>query len=109
MAAWFPDGIHTDSSTYRIVPGGYAVVGEYSRCLSHLENPYGWAIGPEALAPPAGRDQASLRRTGPFPRIAALRVLPRVEGLRGGGHLGPGHPEETEGGCPQGRLRWQEQ
>ncbi|XP_020861437.1 chloride channel protein 2 isoform X7 [Phascolarctos cinereus] len=27
MAAWFPDGIHTDSSTYRIVPGGYAVVG----------------------------------------------------------------------------------
>lgn len=46
------------------------MVGEYSRCLSHLENPYGWAIGPEALAPPAGRDQASLRRTGPFPRIA---------------------------------------
>lgn len=29
MAAWFPDGIHTDSSTYRIVPGGYAVVGEH--------------------------------------------------------------------------------
>uniref|UniRef100_A0A671FCK3 Chloride channel protein 2 n=1 Tax=Rhinolophus ferrumequinum TaxID=59479 RepID=A0A671FCK3_RHIFE len=27
MAAWFPEGIHTDSSTYRIVPGGYAVVG----------------------------------------------------------------------------------
>ncbi|XP_004382325.1 chloride channel protein 2 isoform X4 [Trichechus manatus latirostris] len=27
MAAWFPDGIHTDSSTFRIVPGGYAVVG----------------------------------------------------------------------------------
>ncbi|KAM6357254.1 chloride channel protein 2 [Alca torda] len=27
MAAWFPDGIHTDSNTYRIVPGGYAVVG----------------------------------------------------------------------------------
>ncbi|XP_063116564.1 chloride channel protein 2 isoform X5 [Cavia porcellus] len=27
MAAWFPDGIHTDGSTYRIVPGGYAVVG----------------------------------------------------------------------------------
>ncbi|KFP75812.1 Chloride channel protein 2, partial [Acanthisitta chloris] len=26
MAAWFPDGIHTDSNTYRIVPGGYAVV-----------------------------------------------------------------------------------
>uniref|UniRef100_A0A8B9SMG9 Chloride voltage-gated channel 2 n=1 Tax=Anas platyrhynchos TaxID=8839 RepID=A0A8B9SMG9_ANAPL len=25
MAAWFPDGIHTDSNTYRIVPGGYAV------------------------------------------------------------------------------------
>lgn len=28
MAAWFPDGIHTDSNTYRIVPGGYAVVGK---------------------------------------------------------------------------------
>lgn len=27
MAAWFPDGIHSDGSTYRIVPGGYAVVG----------------------------------------------------------------------------------
>uniref|UniRef100_A0A452IUL4 Chloride channel protein 2 n=1 Tax=Gopherus agassizii TaxID=38772 RepID=A0A452IUL4_9SAUR len=27
MAAWFPDGIHADSNTYRIVPGGYAVVG----------------------------------------------------------------------------------
>ncbi|OWK58040.1 Chloride channel protein 2 [Lonchura striata] len=27
MAAWFPDGIHTDSNVYRIVPGGYAVVG----------------------------------------------------------------------------------
>lgn len=27
MAAWFPDGIHTDSTTYHIVPGGYAVVG----------------------------------------------------------------------------------
>lgn len=70
MAAWFPDGIHTDGSTYRIVPGGYAVVGEYSRCLCLLENPCGWAIGPEALAPPAGINQASLRRTGPLPRIA---------------------------------------
>ncbi|XP_009068487.1 PREDICTED: chloride channel protein 2, partial [Acanthisitta chloris] len=30
MAAWFPDGIHTDSNTYRIVPGGYAVVGPKS-------------------------------------------------------------------------------
>ncbi|NXG61327.1 CLCN2 protein, partial [Hemiprocne comata] len=27
MAAWFPDGIHADSNIYRIVPGGYAVVG----------------------------------------------------------------------------------
>ncbi|XP_010082550.1 PREDICTED: chloride channel protein 2-like, partial [Pterocles gutturalis] len=27
MAAWFPDGIHGDSNTYRILPGGYAVVG----------------------------------------------------------------------------------
>ncbi|KAM7013968.1 chloride channel protein 2 isoform 1-T1 [Passerculus sandwichensis] len=27
MAAWFPDGIQTESNTYRIVPGGYAVVG----------------------------------------------------------------------------------
>ncbi|ETE57896.1 hypothetical protein L345_16385, partial [Ophiophagus hannah] len=28
MAAWFPDGIHTDSNIYRIVPGGYAVVAQ---------------------------------------------------------------------------------
>ncbi|XP_038671572.1 chloride channel protein 2c isoform X4 [Scyliorhinus canicula] len=27
MAAWFPDGIHADGRIYRIVPGGYAVVG----------------------------------------------------------------------------------
>uniref|UniRef100_UPI00358F5B4B chloride channel protein 2-like isoform X2 n=1 Tax=Myxine glutinosa TaxID=7769 RepID=UPI00358F5B4B len=27
MAAWFPEGIHTDDRVYRIVPGGYAVVG----------------------------------------------------------------------------------
>ncbi|XP_052541481.1 chloride channel protein 2 isoform X3 [Tympanuchus pallidicinctus] len=34
MAAWFPDGIHTDSNTYRIVPGGYAVLtGQISHIL----------------------------------------------------------------------------
>ncbi|EHB12535.1 Chloride channel protein 2 [Heterocephalus glaber] len=33
MAAWFPDGIHTDGSTYRIVPGGYAVVGQIAHIL----------------------------------------------------------------------------
>ncbi|KAM3874932.1 chloride channel protein 2-like [Diretmus argenteus] len=27
MAAWFPEGIHTDGTIYPIVPGGYAVVG----------------------------------------------------------------------------------
>uniref|UniRef100_A0A674MRN8 Chloride channel 2c n=1 Tax=Takifugu rubripes TaxID=31033 RepID=A0A674MRN8_TAKRU len=27
MAAWFPDGIHSDGTVYSIVPGGYAVVG----------------------------------------------------------------------------------
>ncbi|XP_029964954.1 chloride channel protein 2 isoform X3 [Salarias fasciatus] len=27
MAAWFPDGIHSDGTIYSIVPGGYAVVG----------------------------------------------------------------------------------
>uniref|UniRef100_A0AAY4DZW2 Chloride channel protein n=1 Tax=Denticeps clupeoides TaxID=299321 RepID=A0AAY4DZW2_9TELE len=27
MAAWFPDGIHSDGMIYHIVPGGYAVVG----------------------------------------------------------------------------------
>ncbi|XP_037534375.1 chloride channel protein 2 [Nematolebias whitei] len=27
MAAWFPDGIHSDGSIYHIVPGGYSVVG----------------------------------------------------------------------------------
>uniref|UniRef100_A0A096LXT4 Chloride voltage-gated channel 2 n=1 Tax=Poecilia formosa TaxID=48698 RepID=A0A096LXT4_POEFO len=30
MAAWFPDGIHSDGSIYPIVPGGYAVVGMLS-------------------------------------------------------------------------------
>lgn len=29
MAAAFPDGIHADGSVYPIVPGGYAVVGEF--------------------------------------------------------------------------------
>ena len=29
MAAWFPDGIHTDGTIYPIVPGGYAVVGKW--------------------------------------------------------------------------------
>eukprot|EP00063_Salmo_salar_P034665 XP_014009500.1 PREDICTED: chloride channel protein 1-like isoform X4 [Salmo salar] len=28
MAAWFPDGVHSDGTIYPIVPGGYAVVGE---------------------------------------------------------------------------------
>ncbi|MGH0128182.1 UNVERIFIED_CONTAM: hypothetical protein FKN15_044830 [Acipenser sinensis] len=32
MAAWFPDGIHADGNVYRIVPGGYAVVGEFPGC-----------------------------------------------------------------------------
>uniref|UniRef100_A0A087Y5R5 Chloride channel protein 2 n=1 Tax=Poecilia formosa TaxID=48698 RepID=A0A087Y5R5_POEFO len=27
MAAWFPDGIHSDGSIYPILPGGYAIVG----------------------------------------------------------------------------------
>uniref|UniRef100_A0AAR2KU44 4Fe-4S ferredoxin-type domain-containing protein n=1 Tax=Pygocentrus nattereri TaxID=42514 RepID=A0AAR2KU44_PYGNA len=27
MAAWFPEGIHSDGVVYSIVPGGYAVVG----------------------------------------------------------------------------------
>lgn len=29
MAAWFPDGIHSDGTIYPIVPGGYAVVGTF--------------------------------------------------------------------------------
>ncbi len=29
MASMFPDGIHADGSVYPIVPGGYAVVGEF--------------------------------------------------------------------------------
>ena len=82
------------------------MVGECSRSLS-WKTP-GWATGPEALAPPAGRNQASLGCRSPLPRI----VLGSPEGpyrTGGWGHLGPGHPEETEGGCPQGQLRWQEQ
>ncbi|KAF7219339.1 chloride channel protein 2-like [Nothobranchius furzeri] len=30
MAAWFPDGIHTNGSIYPIVPGSYAIVGAAS-------------------------------------------------------------------------------
>lgn len=33
MAAWFPDGIHTDGTIYTIVPGGYAVVGEFRKLV----------------------------------------------------------------------------
>lgn len=38
MAAAFPDGIHADGSVYPIVPGGYAVVGEFFQigCYSVL-------------------------------------------------------------------------
>ncbi|XP_008941382.1 PREDICTED: chloride channel protein 2-like, partial [Merops nubicus] len=41
MAAWFPDGIHTNSNTYRIVPGGYAVVGAaaLSGAVTHTVSP----------------------------------------------------------------------
>uniref|UniRef100_H3AE58 Chloride channel, voltage-sensitive 2b n=1 Tax=Latimeria chalumnae TaxID=7897 RepID=H3AE58_LATCH len=34
MAAWLPDGIHADGNTYRIVPGGYAVVVSGAAALS---------------------------------------------------------------------------
>ncbi|KAJ4935935.1 hypothetical protein JOQ06_017461 [Pogonophryne albipinna] len=34
MAAWFPDGIHTDGTIYPIVPGGYAVVAILSFALA---------------------------------------------------------------------------
>lgn len=34
MAAAFPDGIHVDGSVYPIVPGGYAVVGEFFQISS---------------------------------------------------------------------------
>lgn len=39
MAAWFPDGIHTDSNIYRIVPGGYAVVGKMQTHSYHFSGP----------------------------------------------------------------------
>lgn len=29
MAAWFPEGIPSENGVYKIVPGGYAVVGKY--------------------------------------------------------------------------------
>ena len=29
MAAWFPSGVKTGDVIHKIVPGGYAVVGEY--------------------------------------------------------------------------------
>lgn len=28
MAAWFPEGIASENGVYKIVPGGYAVVGK---------------------------------------------------------------------------------
>lgn len=34
MAAWFPDGIHTDGTIYPIVPGGYAVVGKLKTIMA---------------------------------------------------------------------------
>lgn len=68
MAAWFPDGIHTDGSTYRIVPGGYAVVGECSGAPPVLKTP-GLATVSEVLVPPAGRNQVSLRCRSQFPDL----------------------------------------
>lgn len=34
MAAWFPEGIHSDGVVYSIVPGGYAVVGMTHNLIS---------------------------------------------------------------------------
>lgn len=39
MAAWFPDGIHTDGTIYPIVPGGYAVVGELDLLIQNNMQP----------------------------------------------------------------------
>uniref|UniRef100_A0A3Q0STJ4 Chloride voltage-gated channel 2 n=1 Tax=Amphilophus citrinellus TaxID=61819 RepID=A0A3Q0STJ4_AMPCI len=39
MAAWFPDGIHTDGTIYPIVPGGYAVVGKERLLWLHTTRP----------------------------------------------------------------------
>ncbi|NWX80801.1 CLCN2 protein, partial [Alca torda] len=55
MAAWFPDGIHTDSNTYRIVPGGYAVVADgadLAHPARHDRRHPGQRRGPEPPALP---------------------------------------------------------
>lgn len=99
MAAWFPDGIHADSNTYRIVPGGYAVVGKSQGCAGagatvHLcwavgtagcqGSEQAWALLQQPLAslggveagaeavPGGGRGRAGLTGTVPHAGAAAL-------------------------------------
>ncbi|XP_073887668.1 chloride channel protein 2 isoform X11 [Macaca fascicularis] len=61
MAAWFPDGIHTDSSTYRIVPGGYAVV-ESMILLGSIERSQVVALLGAQLSPARRRQHMQERR-----------------------------------------------
>ncbi|XP_047419332.1 chloride channel protein 2 isoform X4 [Sciurus carolinensis] len=61
MAAWFPDGIHTDSSTYRIVPGGYAVV-ESMILLGSIERSQVVALLAAQLSPTRRRQYMQERR-----------------------------------------------
>ncbi|XP_048659964.1 chloride channel protein 2 isoform X4 [Marmota marmota marmota] len=61
MAAWFPDGIHTDSSTYRIVPGGYAVV-ESMILLGSIERSQVVALLAAQLSPARRRQYMQERR-----------------------------------------------
>ncbi|XP_070228418.1 chloride channel protein 2 isoform X4 [Bos mutus] len=61
MAAWFPDGIHTDGSTYRIVPGGYAVV-ESMILLGSIERSQVVALLGAQLSPARRRRYMQERR-----------------------------------------------
>ncbi|XP_031824617.1 chloride channel protein 2 [Sarcophilus harrisii] len=98
MAAWFPDGIHTDGSTYRIVPGGYAVVGEdaprtqppWDR-FSRDSGPRLRLSGSRALLPPAGG-----KRPFSLFTICSGHLCGRLSDVCGGGN-GPagGSPRDT--------------
>ena len=85
MAAWFPDGIHADSNTYRIMPGGYAVVGKHQASTG---KPW-WASLGDAPKEPVGSP--------------GLRWCPQGLGVTPLLGMSPGGPKGSRcGGCPRG-------
>lgn len=85
MAAWFPDGIHTDSNTYRIVPGGYAVVGKHRAGTGTPR----WASLGDAPKGPVGSP--------------GLKWCSQGRGVTPPLGMSPGGPKGSGcGGCPRG-------